>query len=310
MGDLPRSHYSVESGESTSLPSSADSRQLALLSATHSADASSPTTGPESRSGLTCDGLLPTPMADCVTTRARRYAQGGLPPTMAYLTGDSPSSPAGSPVSLTALRESVARLVTSVISGPSAPGLQGSLDLPGASGRTSLDSSPPSPGDSSPASSVIWPRWGIAWRGESGALHLSALPIDVSGFSSSATIPTATAGDAASSGSKNTAQSKAHPGVSLTDYVRADGGKGRMWPTPNAGNENWTGSINEWGGSGSWVRKAMQDEAFKTAMTGSLNPEWVARLMGFPDGWLDVPPAPTSGRKPGRAGRGKKGSRE
>lgn len=56
-------------------------------------------------------------------------------------------------------------------------------------------------------------------------------------------IPTPTKGDAKSSGSRNTADSKANPGVSLTDYVRGDGGTGRkdihqaeyvgeLFPTP------------------------------------------------------------------------------
>lgn len=44
-------------------------------------------------------------------------------------------------------------------------------------------------------------------------------------------IPTPTAGDSKSSGSRNTTTSQAHPGVSLTDYARADGGAGRL-PTP------------------------------------------------------------------------------
>ena len=45
-------------------------------------------------------------------------------------------------------------------------------------------------------------------------------------------IPTPTQGDAKASGSRNTANSNANPGLSLTDYVRGDQGTGRMWPTP------------------------------------------------------------------------------
>lgn len=41
-------------------------------------------------------------------------------------------------------------------------------------------------------------------------------------------IPTCTASDANGSGSRNTAGSSAHPGVSLTDWLRGDGGKGRV----------------------------------------------------------------------------------
>jgi len=47
--------------------------------------------------------------------------------------------------------------------------------------------------------------------------------------------PTPTVGDSRSSGSRNTANSKAHPGVSLTDAVRGDAGTGRMeFATPKA----------------------------------------------------------------------------
>ena len=50
--------------------------------------------------------------------------------------------------------------------------------------------------------------------------------------------PTPTSGDARSSGSRNTESSKAHPGISLTDAVRQDGGRGRMWPTATASDGN------------------------------------------------------------------------
>ena len=74
-----------------------------------------------------------------------------------------------------------------------------------------------------------------------------------------ATWPTPTAGDAKSSGSRNTAGSKAHAGVSLTDAVRGDGGRGRA------------------GGS-----------------RGQLNPTWVeSYLMGWPIGWTASEPLAT-----------------
>lgn len=73
-------------------------------------------------------------------------------------------------------------------------------------------------------------------------------------------IPTPTVGDSRSSGSRNAPGSKAHAGVSLTDFVRDDGGKGR--PTsPHTG--------------------------------GSLNPTWVEWLMGWPLGWTDLRPLET-----------------
>ena len=61
--------------------------------------------------------------------------------------------------------------------------------------------------------------------------------------------PTPTVGDSKSAGSRNTENSKAKPGISLTDAVKNDGGTGR------------------------------------TEDGGQLNPEWVEWLMGFPPGW-------------------------
>lgn len=54
-------------------------------------------------------------------------------------------------------------------------------------------------------------------------------------------IPTPTASDANSSGSRNTVQSKAHPGISLTDWIRDDGGKGRVSNTEREGLEGCGG---------------------------------------------------------------------
>ncbi len=68
-------------------------------------------------------------------------------------------------------------------------------------------------------------------------------------------IPTPTAGDAKSAGSRNTADSSANPGLSLTDFVRMDGGQGRESPQP-----------------------------------GKLNPAFVEYLMGYPPGWTDIEP--------------------
>jgi hypothetical protein len=54
-------------------------------------------------------------------------------------------------------------------------------------------------------------------------------------------IPTPTAGDSRSSGSRNTAGSQAHFGVSLTDWVRGDNGKGRISNTEREGLEGCGG---------------------------------------------------------------------
>jgi hypothetical protein len=91
-------------------------------------------------------------------------------------------------------------------------------------------------------------------------------------------IPTPTAGDSSSSGSRNTENSKANPGTSLTDFVRSDGGQGRQVATPDA---------NCWKGG---IRKAqITDPTYGILPTGGqLNPTWVEWLMGFPTGWTDL----------------------
>lgn len=68
------------------------------------------------------------------------------------------------------------------------------------------------------------------------------------------TWPTPTCGDAKSAGSRNTPDSEAHAGTSLTDAVRQDGGSGRLVAAP------------------------------------PLNPAWVELLQGFPAGWTDPDP--------------------
>jgi hypothetical protein len=131
--------------------------------------------------------------------------------------------------------------------------------------------------------------------------------------------PTPTAGDSKASGSRNTINSKAHAGVSLTDAVRGDLGTGRLWPTPTTQNAKCNGShpapasrqggmplqeaVKMWptpasksdsGGvhgmdGGARARAMLRrnvDEATAKAMcTGSLNPAWVEWLMGYPLGW-------------------------
>ena len=88
--------------------------------------------------------------------------------------------------------------------------------------------------------------------------------------------PTPTAGDCHGSGSRNTETSKAHAGISLTDAVRGDGGRGRLLPTPN--------TVDAKGGT----RKGKGQEQLCHLVGGSLNPTWVEWLMGFPAGWTDL----------------------
>ena len=106
--------------------------------------------------------------------------------------------------------------------------------------------------------------------------------------------PTPTVGDSKSSGSRNTANSKANPGISLTDAVRGDQGTGRVWPTP-AAHEGRLGYQDRTSGKKgqqiSLTTSVMNSEGRKPQEDwdgGQLNPDWVEWLMGFPTGWTDL----------------------
>lgn len=106
-------------------------------------------------------------------------------------------------------------------------------------------------------------------------------------------IPTPTASDANSSGSRNTDSSKAHPGVSLTDWARGDGGTGRLnledWvqaggpgllPSPGASDDKNCADYSD-GSRG-------HSPQLRHLGKGRLNPNFVEWLMGFPKNWTEV----------------------
>jgi hypothetical protein len=124
--------------------------------------------------------------------------------------------------------------------------------------------------------SETWPRSGIMRNGI--AYQLPPL-VRLTDATASGLWPTPTAGDANGSGSRNTPNSKAHPGVSLTDAVRGDGGKGRIYPTPTTQDASNNGGPSQYG------RKTLPLNA---VIGGQLNPTWVEWLMGFPLGWTDL----------------------
>jgi hypothetical protein len=235
-------------------------------------------------------------------------------------------SPAGSLANLTALQESVKRLVMIVTSGTNAPGSQASFDLDGPSLKTCRDYYRQREGHSLPKSSVTWPRWGIAWTGGFGALTTLGQFTAATGSSSSPTWQTPVADDCAErvAGKWN---SRGDPKLSA---------QVKMWPTPdtrgftNVGSLNMLASVTanreEWEmmayrtGSAQrqllWPTPAAQDAKNATlpqsqqdrdtvpgalirdGTTGALNPDWVTWMMGFPDGWLDLPePAGSRSRK-------------
>ena len=132
-----------------------------------------------------------------------------------------------------------------------------------------------------------WPRSGSMRNGAAFRRPVLELIIDAIGGGASLThkIPTPTVGDAKSSGSRNTASSAAHPGVTLTDFVRQDGGTGRL-PSPAA--RDWrSGKGRKPNGHTPQLVERIEADA---APTMRLNPDWVERLMGWPDGWTDLPP--------------------
>jgi len=160
--------------------------------------------------------------------------------------------------------------------------------------------------EDSTACSATFPRSGMMRSGVCWERPPLALLIDESesGFSR-ASIPTPTAGDAKSSGSRQAEGSRAHPGISLTDYVRRDGGRGRMWltPTVDAATERTakyaqggtslslavrmypTPTCNDAKNNGGPSQHARATAALNVVAGGALNPRWVEWLMGWPLGW-------------------------
>lgn len=64
-------------------------------------------------------------------------------------------------------------------------------------------------------------------------------------------------------------------------------GSNRAWCSPTAaialgGNTNRSGARKG--------EKLLGGQAKEDGSRGSLNPEWVTQLMGYPDGWLDIEP--------------------
>lgn len=107
------------------------------------------------------------------------------------------------------------------------------------------------------------------------------------GSSSSGSWPTPTAGDARSSGSRNTPGSAAHPGTSLTDAVREDGGTGRLPSSARAGEPTslWPTPASADSHNGGLGQKREGGASLPAAVGAPLNPEWVEALMGFPQGY-------------------------
>lgn len=59
-----------------------------------------------------------------------------------------------------------------------------------------------------------------------------------------------------------------------------------LWPTPTAGNSTGGMALCKWGGSG--ARARLRALVTPQEFNGALNPAWVERMMGWPDGWTDL----------------------
>jgi hypothetical protein len=121
--------------------------------------------------------------------------------------------------------------------------------------------------------------------------------------------PTPTAGDSKSSGSRNTPESQAHPGTSLTDAVRGDGGTGRIRGEQklSARAKNWSTPIARDAGTykqAAYMPGHTGGEQLTRQVGGTLNPTWVEWLMGFPLGWTALEPwaMPASRKSSKRSG--------
>jgi len=154
------------------------------------------------------------------------------------------------------------------------------------------------------AARILWPT--PTASDHTGAGHAAQGGVNLR--TAAAQWPTPTAGDSKASGSRNTASSKAHPGTSLTDAVRGDGGTGRLWPTPNTVDaklgtrnpamgktqEQLCHVVKEWPTpmSRDWKSSATatkpNSRPLSEQVEGALNPTFVEYLLGLPRDWTVV----------------------
>lgn len=291
---MPTSRYSAASEGSTLQPSGPDSGQLPLLSETNTASESSQSIGRECRSSGMLRKLLPTPHGMCADNPRRAGPTGN---ELGFAATRLEFCPVGSLANLIPLQANVRRLLTSVICGQSAPGLQQSFDLGGPSLKTCRDFLHRSGAHSSPAFSVTWPRWGIAWDGGYGELTMLEPFTDAIGCSS---WPTPDTGQRGGPQHPEKRKDGGHS-VTLQDAVR-----GKMWPTPTGRDHKDTGDCANVPVNGLLGRAIGPSKEF-----GALSPLWVEWLQGFPPEWTVCEPSatPSSRSKPIRSSKQSRKSR-
>lgn len=251
---------SVDSASASSEPGCEPSRSA---SAIPSPAGCSPSTGPVFPATTTCE---PSPQLDLLPTESV--------PSMSSVEG-SPARTSASPGKGPVLLASEADY------GSSSPESLARFDRGTSSWRTSQLCLI----EGTARFSETWPRSGMTRSGI--AYRLPPLVRLTAGIESGSLAPTPTAGDSRASGSRNTATSKAHPGVSLTDWARGDGGKGRaLLPTPRASEWKGTGPLGSKSHlhcvSRGYLNATMQE---LSGTTGRLAPPFVEWMMGFPHDW-------------------------
>lgn len=155
----------------------------------------------------------------------------------------------------------------------------------------------------SPPSSVTLPRWGMTLSGECFLLPRLERRTSAEDFGLSRWTPTATVGDARSSGSRTSPNNKAHDGMSLCDVVERNQAPLTMWATPLAadgthsprryarGNLSLTAQV-------AWdtpnAADAKRCDLRSTSVGGRLSPRFVEWLMGWPIGATGLQPLGTA----------------
>jgi hypothetical protein len=72
----------------------------------------------------------------------------------------------------------------------------------------------------------------------------------------------------------------------LLEIAKTGWRPGQIWPTPTTVTDSGGAALCKWGGSGS--REKMKSMTTPEELNGSLNPEFVEYLMGYPIGWSSL----------------------
>ena len=233
-----------------------------------------------------------------------------------------PSYPQDFRVSLTALRERVSAIVTSVTCGEKLRGCSERLDRGGSSVRIRPVYFQERINGISVECSMTLPRWGITWGGEYGELVTWERRTSGSECSLWRT-PTASDGEFSGRTNANLAerwvnQKQKHLSEQVAYFEAQGGGTIReKFPTPTVADSKNVGfngahqfnlhkyvalyptpQATSWGCSGARTKlRNLQEQGTITEEErrgmsagngGKLNPTWVEWLMGFPLGWTDL----------------------